>query len=55
VISTLVGGIPDYVNEESGWLLPIGDVHANVNLIASLASWRGPISAMPSAAVAEIR
>jgi glycosyltransferase involved in cell wall biosynthesis len=40
VISTLVGGIPDYVNEESGWLLPLGDVHANVNLIASLAGDR---------------
>jgi glycosyltransferase involved in cell wall biosynthesis len=40
VISTLVGGIPDYVNEASGWLLPLGDVHAHVNLIASLASNR---------------
>jgi glycosyltransferase involved in cell wall biosynthesis len=40
VISTLVGGIPDYVNEESGWLLPPGDVYAHVNLIASLAGDR---------------
>src|SRR5215831_8587840 len=40
VISTLVGGIPDYVNEESGWLLPLGDVYAHVNLIASLADDR---------------
>jgi glycosyltransferase involved in cell wall biosynthesis len=40
VISTLVGGTPDYVNEGSGWLLPLGDVHANVNLIASLAGDR---------------
>ena len=36
VISTQVGGIPDYVNNESGWLLPIGDVLGHVNLIASL-------------------
>lgn len=40
VISTLVGGIPDYVNEESGWLLPPGDVQAHVNLISSLAGDR---------------
>ncbi len=40
VISTLVGGIPDYVNEESGWLLPLGDVYAHVNLIVSLAGDR---------------
>jgi glycosyltransferase involved in cell wall biosynthesis len=40
VISTLVGGIPDYVNEESGWLLPVGDVSAHVDLIASLAGDR---------------
>ena len=36
VISTLVGGIPDYVNNECGWLLPVGDVVGHVNLIASL-------------------
>ena len=36
VISTLVGGIPDYVNDECGWLLPVGDVVGHVNLIASL-------------------
>lgn len=36
VISTLVGGIPDYVNNESGWLLPVGDVEGHVKLIASL-------------------
>jgi len=40
VISTLVGGIPDYVNDESGWLLPVGDVGGHVNLIASLAANR---------------
>jgi glycosyltransferase involved in cell wall biosynthesis len=36
VISTLVGGVPDYVNDESGWLLPVGDVAGHVDLIASL-------------------
>jgi glycosyltransferase involved in cell wall biosynthesis len=36
VISTLVGGIPDYVSDESGWLLPVGDLAGHVNLIASL-------------------
>ena len=40
VISTLVGGIPDYVSKECGWLLPVGDVSAHVNLIASLADDR---------------
>jgi glycosyltransferase involved in cell wall biosynthesis len=36
VISTQVGGIPDYVDVESGWLLPVGDVRGHVNLITSL-------------------
>jgi glycosyltransferase involved in cell wall biosynthesis len=36
VISSLVGGIPDYLDDESGWLLPVGDVAGHVNLIASL-------------------
>jgi glycosyltransferase involved in cell wall biosynthesis len=36
VISTLVGGIPDYVDDESGWLMPVGDVVGYVNLIASI-------------------
>jgi glycosyltransferase involved in cell wall biosynthesis len=40
VISTLIGGIPDYVNDESGWLLPLGDADGHVNLIASLATNR---------------
>jgi glycosyltransferase involved in cell wall biosynthesis len=40
VISTLVGGIPDYVDDESGWLLPVGDVGGHVNLIALLAANR---------------
>jgi glycosyltransferase involved in cell wall biosynthesis len=40
VISTLVGGIPDYINEECGWLLPPGDVTAYANLIALLAGNR---------------
>jgi glycosyltransferase involved in cell wall biosynthesis len=36
VISTLVGGLPDYVDDESGWLMPVGDVVGYVNLIASI-------------------
>jgi glycosyltransferase involved in cell wall biosynthesis len=36
IISTRVGGVPDYVNDESGWLLPVGDVAAHVDLIASI-------------------
>ena len=40
VISTSVGGVPDYVNDESGWLLPVGDVVGHANLIASLHSNR---------------
>jgi glycosyltransferase involved in cell wall biosynthesis len=36
VISTLVGGIRDYVDDESGWLLPIGDVVGHVKLIERL-------------------
>lgn len=36
VISTLVGGIPDYVNDQSGWLLPVGDVVGHVNLVAAI-------------------
>jgi glycosyltransferase involved in cell wall biosynthesis len=36
VISTRVGGMPDYVNDESGWLLPIGDIIGHVNLIELL-------------------
>lgn len=40
VISTLVGGVPDYVDDESGWLMPVGDVVGHVNLIASIYSNR---------------
>jgi glycosyltransferase involved in cell wall biosynthesis len=36
VISTRIGGLPDYVSEESGWLLPVGDVAGHVDLISSL-------------------
>ena len=36
VISTMVGGIPDYVNDESGWLFPVGDVARHVDLITLL-------------------
>lgn len=36
VISTQIGGLPDYVSEESGWLLPPGDVAGHLDLISSL-------------------
>jgi glycosyltransferase involved in cell wall biosynthesis len=36
VISSRVGGVPDYVNDESGWLLPVGDVAGHVSLLASI-------------------
>jgi glycosyltransferase involved in cell wall biosynthesis len=36
VVSTRIGGLPDYVSDESGWLLPVGDVAGHVNLIVSL-------------------
>jgi len=36
VISTRIGGLPDYVSEESGWLLPVGEVAGHVELISSL-------------------
>jgi glycosyltransferase involved in cell wall biosynthesis len=36
IISSRVGGVPDYVNDESGWLFPVGDVAGHVNLIASI-------------------
>ena len=50
VISTRVGGIPDYVNDESGWLLPIGDVDGCVDLIKSLQENRGLAQARRAAA-----
>jgi glycosyltransferase involved in cell wall biosynthesis len=40
VISTAVGGIPDYVDPDCGWLLPPGDVDATFALIAALARER---------------
>ena len=40
VISTRTGGLPDYVTEESGWLLPAGDVAGHVDLISSLCANR---------------
>lgn len=40
VISTKTGGIPDYLDERSGWLLPEQDVQAAVSLIRSLADNR---------------
>jgi glycosyltransferase involved in cell wall biosynthesis len=36
VIATDVGGIPDYVSKDSGWLIPKGDVEAPLTLIKQL-------------------
>jgi glycosyltransferase involved in cell wall biosynthesis len=36
IISTDVGGMPDYVSTDCGWLLPKGDVHSAVELIKEL-------------------
>ena len=36
VISTRTGGIPDYLDNTSGWLLPAGDKHEVIELIGSL-------------------
>lgn len=37
VISTNTGGIPDYLNEECGWMLPPGDAAAVYHLLEELA------------------
>jgi glycosyltransferase involved in cell wall biosynthesis len=36
VISTRVGGLPDYVDDSCGWLLPVGDSAAMVDVIAAI-------------------
>jgi glycosyltransferase involved in cell wall biosynthesis len=38
VISTLIGGVPDYLDEECGWLLPRNDFDALLELILVLAA-----------------
>ena len=40
VISTAVGGIPDYVDESAGWLFKEGDVTAIVELIREMSANR---------------
>lgn len=44
VISTNVGGIPDYVAADCGWLLPLGDVEGALQLIAALKADRSLIA-----------
>jgi glycosyltransferase involved in cell wall biosynthesis len=53
VISTDVGGIPDYVNEECGWLLPLGDNEAAFQCVKRLAEDRGLARAKRRAARAQ--
>lgn len=43
VISTNTGGIPDYLDSKSGWLLPPGDITEAVNLISNLIERREQI------------
>ncbi|MCL2453348.1 MAG: glycosyltransferase family 4 protein [Alphaproteobacteria bacterium] len=50
VISTDVGGIPDYVNEDCGWLLPLGDSEAAFQCIKRIAENRKLARAKRSAA-----
>jgi glycosyltransferase involved in cell wall biosynthesis len=40
VISTSVGGIPDYVNKKSGWLFAKGDTRSIVNLVEAMCANR---------------
>jgi glycosyltransferase involved in cell wall biosynthesis len=35
VISTNIGGIPDYVNDQAGWLFPRGEVEGVIKLISA--------------------
>jgi len=53
VISTDVGGIPDYVNEDCGWLLPLGDSEAAFQCVKHLAENRTLARAKRSAARAQ--
>lgn len=50
VISTRVGGIPDYVDADCGWLLAPGDADAAFALIAGLVRERAPLTAKRGAA-----
>lgn len=50
VISTAVGGIVDYVDDASGWLLPPGDVEAALACVCALAADPGLAGAKRAAA-----
>ena len=53
VISTNVGGIPDYINEDCGWLLPLGDREAAFQCVKRVAENRTLARAKRSAARAQ--
>jgi len=53
VISTDVGGIPDYVSEDCGWLLPLGDSEAAFQCVKRVAENRTLARAKRSAARAQ--
>ena len=40
VIATDIGGIPDYVTSECGWLIPKGDIEITVGLIEQICANR---------------
>jgi glycosyltransferase involved in cell wall biosynthesis len=50
VISTRVGGLPDYMDEQSGWLLPQGDADAAFECVSMLAADRSMARAKRAAA-----
>lgn len=50
VISTNTGGIPDYLNNHSGWLMPNGDAYAIYNLLTELTFSRSLIREKKEAA-----
>lgn len=50
VISTAVGGIPDYLDTAAGWLLPVGDVRGILELISSACRDRAVLQSLRAGA-----
>jgi glycosyltransferase involved in cell wall biosynthesis len=49
-LSNRVGGVPDYVGESSGWLVPGGDVTETVSILKEVEKYRNRLSVMKRAA-----
>jgi glycosyltransferase involved in cell wall biosynthesis len=49
-LSNRVGGVPDYVEESSGWLVPGGDVFETVSLLKELEQNRNRLTTMKTSA-----